>query len=551
MGRKQNCNTCGKKDPPSLPKSVFPLKVLDLSGEAADDGVLLKGRILKEGKPEEAVPHVKGCRVYVARYSLENPPCEGCPLAYREVYGFGPEVMTDQGFMCRVPVRKAGQDQVFRYWGRLSEREKEWLMEQAREIDLDEVSHLNATLLRAATGAHLDLSGLEPEGIADRLTLATAEVEGFKPINLTYRAILDLPEFRSDKELGCFYTPERTTIRVFAPTATKVAALLYAYQQGGRSKAYDMKYVGGGVWEVVLPGDAKGAYYTVKAEGWDPGLGREVIEPYAKCNSVHNGRTLIFTDETPVADPPDFDMSEAIIYETHVRDFTIDERSGVRNKGKYLGFTERGTLLTGTPELIETCLDHIIDLGINVVHLLPIQDFENDEASPQYNWGYMPVHFNSPDGWYATETYNAKRVEELRAREHACGLDRIESHLDFTDRVKRTKRDFLAFLIEQKNQGKQIVAYGAAAKGNTLLNYCGVGTDFIDYIVDRSPHKQGLYLPGSRIPIHAPERIRETKPDFVVILAWNLKEEVMKSLSDVRSWGGRFVVPIPSVAVFE
>jgi hypothetical protein len=102
-------NTCGKKDPPSLPKSVFPLKVLDLSGEAADDGVLLKGRILKEGKPEEAVPHVKGCRVYVARYSLENPPCEGCPLAYREVYGFGPEVMTDQGFMCRVPVRKAGQ----------------------------------------------------------------------------------------------------------------------------------------------------------------------------------------------------------------------------------------------------------------------------------------------------------------------------------------------------------------------------------------------------------------------------------------------------------
>jgi len=248
----------------------------------------------------------------------------------------------------------------------------------------------------------------------DPIPLYTAEVQGFKPTNLTYRAILDLPEYQSDAELGCFYTPQSTTIRVWAPTATKVTALLYAYQQGSRSKGYEMQYTGGGVWEVKLPGDAKGTYYTIKAEGWDPGLGREVIEPYAKCNSAHNGRTFIFTDETPIADAPTFDRSEAIIYEMHVRDFTIGERSGVRNKGKYLGFTERGTLLTGTPELIQTGLDHLIDLGVNVVQLLPIQDFENDELSQQYNWGYMPVHFNSPDGWYATETYNAKRVEEFK-----------------------------------------------------------------------------------------------------------------------------------------
>ena len=256
--------------------------------------------------------------------------------------------------------------------------------------------------------------GRELDVRTDPIPQYTAEVQGFKPANLTYRGILDSPEFYSDKELGAVYTPASTTIRVFAPTATSVRALMYAYQQGGRSKAYDMVYTENGIWEVTLPGDAKGTYYTVVAEGWDAGLGREVIEPYSKCNSAHNGRALIFTDDTPIADPPSFDMSEAIIYEIHVRDFTIDERSGVRNKGKFLGFTETGTLLTGTPELVETCLDHIVDLGVNVVHLLPIQDFDNDETSEQYNWGYMPVHFNSPDGWYATETYNAKRVEEFK-----------------------------------------------------------------------------------------------------------------------------------------
>ena len=143
------------------------------------------------------------------------------------------------------------------------------------------------------------------------------------------------------------------------------------------------------------------------------------------------------------------------------------------------------------------------------------------------------------------------RVEELRTREISKGLDRIETYLCFADRVAHTQREFLALLIDQKNQGKSMVAYGAAAKGNTLLNYCGIGTDFFDYIVDRSPHKQGLFLPGSRIPILAPERIRETRPDYVVILAWNLKDEVMESLRDVRGWGGRFVVPIPRIQVFE
>jgi 2-polyprenyl-3-methyl-5-hydroxy-6-metoxy-1,4-benzoquinol methylase len=143
------------------------------------------------------------------------------------------------------------------------------------------------------------------------------------------------------------------------------------------------------------------------------------------------------------------------------------------------------------------------------------------------------------------------RVEGLRAREIADGFDRVERYTDFGAQVAATKRALLAFLIEQKEQGRQIVGYGAAAKGNTLLNYCGIGPDFLDYVVDRSPHKQNQYLPGSRIPVVPAERLAETKPDFVLILAWNLKDEVMESMRHVREWGGRFVVPIPRIATYE
>jgi SAM-dependent methyltransferase len=141
-------------------------------------------------------------------------------------------------------------------------------------------------------------------------------------------------------------------------------------------------------------------------------------------------------------------------------------------------------------------------------------------------------------------------VPALRAVESRAGFDDVELYSKFADRVKATKRNLLSFLIEAKREGKTIVGYGAAAKGNTLLNYCGVGTDMIDYTVDRNPHKQGRLLPGTRIPIHAPERIRETRPDYVLILPWNLREEIAEQMAWIRQWGGQFVVPIPEVRVF-
>ena len=143
----------------------------------------------------------------------------------------------------------------------------------------------------------------------------------------------------------------------------------------------------------------------------------------------------------------------------------------------------------------------------------------------------------------------ASAVEDFLKEERAAGLDNPFTYDEFAEKVRRTKRKFLQFLIQAKESGKSIVAYGAPAKGNTLLNYCGVRADFIDYAVDRSPHKQGMFLPGTHIPIHAPDRIFETKPDYLLILPWNLQEEIIAQMSGIRAWGGEFVVPIPEVTV--
>lgn len=143
------------------------------------------------------------------------------------------------------------------------------------------------------------------------------------------------------------------------------------------------------------------------------------------------------------------------------------------------------------------------------------------------------------------------RITELREREEQAGFDTLQYYLNFASQVETTKRKLLTFLIEAKEKGKSVVGYGAPAKGNTLLNYCGVRTDFLDYTVDRSPYKQGHLLPGVRVPIFHPDKIKETKPDYILILPWNIRDEVMQQMSYVREWGGKFVVPIPEVKVLS
>jgi hypothetical protein len=143
------------------------------------------------------------------------------------------------------------------------------------------------------------------------------------------------------------------------------------------------------------------------------------------------------------------------------------------------------------------------------------------------------------------------RVAALKAVEEAAGLTRLDPFYAFAERVRETKRALLDFFIHARREGKRIAGYGAPGKGNTLLNYCGIRTDFLDYTVDRNPYKQGRYLPGTRIPIYPPERIRETRPEYVLILPWNFKDEIMEQEAYIREWGGRFVVPIPRVTVYE
>jgi len=143
------------------------------------------------------------------------------------------------------------------------------------------------------------------------------------------------------------------------------------------------------------------------------------------------------------------------------------------------------------------------------------------------------------------------RVAELRDSELAQGFKKLDFYSSFGEKVKETKRSLLSFLIQAKADRKSIAGYGAPGKGNTLLNYCGIRTDFLDYTVDRNPYKHGKFTPGTHIPIFPPSKINETKPNYLLILPWNLKEEIIKQMSFIKEWGGKFIVPIPEPTVLD
>jgi C-methyltransferase C-terminal domain len=152
--------------------------------------------------------------------------------------------------------------------------------------------------------------------------------------------------------------------------------------------------------------------------------------------------------------------------------------------------------------------------------------------------------------WDDRSRMPSPRVIEVLAKEEAAGLRNMSCYLSFSERIKDMKFGLLSFLVAARQAGKSVVCYGAAAKGNTLLNYCGIRADLIQEAVDRNPHKQGHFLPGSRIPIYHPDRVMATKPDYLLVLPWNLRDEIMEQMSYIRSWGGQFVVPIPDLQVF-
>ena len=149
----------------------------------------------------------------------------------------------------------------------------------------------------------------------------------------------------------------------------------------------------------------------------------------------------------------------------------------------------------------------------------------------------------------ATSVEVSKNLESIKNLERRKGLGNLQVYKNFSQKIREKKMDILDALIKLKRSGSSLVAYGAAAKGNTLLNYCGIGKDFIDYVVDRNPGKQGCFLPGTHIPVFHPDKITETRPDYLLILPWNIKDEIMDQMSFIQKWGGRFVVPIPKLEI--
>lgn len=176
--------------------------------------------------------------------------------------------------------------------------------------------------------------------------------------------------------------------------------------------------------------------------------------------------------------------------------------------------------------------------------------FDVDQLST--HGGSLRLYVRHADNGEAdTDKPSQERLSRVRDLESAAGMYSLKTYLDFEEKVRKTKRGLLEFLIDAKGRGKSVAAYGAPAKGNTLLNYCGVGKDFIEYTVDISPYKQGRFLPGTHIPIFHPDKLRQSKPDYVLILPWNLRDEILEQLADVRRAGSRFVLPVPSVEVIE
>ena len=187
--------------------------------------------------------------------------------------------------------------------------------------------------------------------------------------------------------------------------------------------------------------------------------------------------------------------------------------------------------------------------------LIAVEKIFNDAALRIFDVEELPTHGGSLRIFACHKDSNEYQESEilkaLRRLEIETGIKDMEYYASFARQVQETKRKLLDFLIKAKREGKRIAGYGAPGKGNTLLNYCGIRTDFLDYTVDRNPYKQGKFLPGTHIPIYSPDKIKETRPDFLFVLPWNFKDEIIKQNDFIREWGGQFVIPIPQVEVIK
>lgn len=222
-------------------------------------------------------------------------------------------------------------------------------------------------------------------------------------------------------------------------------------------------------------------------------------------------------------------------------------------KGLKLLLKPQGVITMEFPHLMklmeQTQFDTIYHEHLSYFSFLTVEKMFSAHGLTIFDVEELPTHGGSLRIYVCHKEDKTKNITpgnlRLREREIASGYTDISHYQFFGKQVEALKRSILKFLIYLKENGKTIVGYGAPAKGNTLLNYCGIGMDFLDYTVDRNPYKQGRYLPGSHIPVNAPDRINETKPDYLFILPWNIKNEIMEEMAFIKDWGGKFLVPIP------
>lgn len=226
-------------------------------------------------------------------------------------------------------------------------------------------------------------------------------------------------------------------------------------------------------------------------------------------------------------------------------------------RGMKILLSPNGVITMEFPHLVrlmaENQFDTIYHEHFSYLSLTTVDRIFRDHNLLLFDVERLPTHGGSLR-IYACHLENAfrpvtNRAEKLKEEENTFGILKLKTYSKFSKQVKTTKRNLLDLLIGLKKKEKTIVGYGAPGKGNTLLNYCGIRTDFIDYTVDRNPYKQGKYLPGTRIPIFHPDKIKETKPDYIMILPWNLKQEIITQNQYIREWGGKFVIPIPEPKV--
>jgi SAM-dependent methyltransferase len=287
-----------------------------------------------------------------------------------------------------------------------------------------------------------------------------------------------------------------------------------------------------------------------------PVLGVEPAQNIAAFAREHGVPTLaVFFGVSAARDLVASDQQADLIVANNVLAQAPDLHDFV--EGAQLLLKPNGTLTIEVPHLLRLVqgnqFDTIYHEHFSYFSLLTLERLLSAHGLTVFDVEELPTHGGSLRVYGRHQADAARpisqRVENLRAAERAAGLTELEFYTSFQEQVAETKRQLLDFLISAKRKNQSIVGYGAPGKGNTLLNYCGIRTDFLDYTVDLNPHKQGLFLPGTKIPIVHPDVILESRPDYILILPWNIKNEIIEQMERVRAWGCRFVVPIPSVEV--